>query len=188
MDAKREPFVLYEIEISALLLEFADGTQWDVTPTLENGRANYILFQHLVAQLSGLSENSEGGDSDLIDDGGRGYEVKSYKDPEVWPKGRYDNIHTAASSTFGPNNLGPAIKKMLAEDRYDDALELCRQTGYDKNAYYIYTNSSKYKPRVPFRYFVVPTPDLLSALSEDDPRRVDRRTLLQMMKRRERLG
>jgi hypothetical protein len=181
----REPFVLYEIEIATLELTFPDGSSIDVTETLKNGRANYILFQHLVAKLSGLTENSEGGASDLIDARGNGYEVKSYKDVELWPQGRHDKFHTAASSTFGPNNLGPVIRNLLRTGDYPEALRICRQTGFDKNTFYIYTNSSQYRPEVPFRYFVIPTPALLNQLSPDDPRQVNRRDLLAMLDRTE---
>lgn len=175
-----KPFTLYEIGIKSLTLEFSNGDAVDVTATLKNGRASYILFQHLVAKLSGLSEGSEGGASDLLDEENGGYEVKSYKDPDLYPHARDDLFHTAASSTFGPNNLGPKIKQLLARGDYGEALKLCRSTGYDKNAFYVYTNTSGYVPTVPFRYFVIPTATILSTISKTDPRRISRQDLLKL--------
>ena len=102
----REPHVLYEVPIRGLALELATGQRLDVSATLTNGRANYVLFQHVVARCTGLSENSEGAAADLVDDAGRGYEVKSYKDPEAYPF-KDERFHTAASSTFPANNRGP---------------------------------------------------------------------------------
>lgn len=176
----RQPFTLYEMGIKALTLQFTNGAEADVTRTLANGRASYILFQHLVANLSGLGEGSEGGSSDLVDEDGLGYEVKSYKDLELYPGDRYDMFHTAASSTFGPNNLGPKIKDLLLGGDYAAALRLCRQTGYDKNAFYVYTNTSGYEPSVPFRYFIIPTEALLATISTKDPRQVSRAALLDL--------
>lgn len=174
------PFTLYELDIESLTLNLSSGPSLDVTATLSNGRASYILFQHLVSRLSGLRENSEGNSSDLVDDEGRGYEVKSYADPQLWPKPGVDLFHTAASSTFGPNNHGPRIRDLLKAGDYDQALQICRLSGYDKNAFYIYTNTSGYAATIPFRYFVIPTETVLQTLSTADPRRISRRALLAM--------
>jgi|694.fasta_scaffold154546_2 hypothetical protein len=186
--SNREPFVLYEVPITALELRLDDSSAINVTDTLQNGRANYILFQSLVARVSGLRNNSEGGDSDLVDDENRGYEVKSYKDPELWPRRSSDEFHTAASSTFGPNNHGPIIKRLLNDGQYDEALSICCETGFNKNAFYVYTNSSQYLPAVPFRYLIIPTDEVLSMLSTSDPRRISRRDLLARVKRTESVG
>ncbi|MCW2633646.1 MAG: hypothetical protein JWQ99_13 [Blastococcus sp.] len=175
------PFTLYELDIDSLTLNLSTGPSLDVTATLSNGRASYILFQHLVSRLSGLRENSEGGSSDLIDHEGRGYEVKSYRDPELWPKPAADWFHTGASSTFGPNNHGPRIKKLLDAGDYAQALEICKLSGFDKNAFYIYTNTSGYDASIPFRYFVIPTETVLATVSKSDPRRISRRALLAML-------
>jgi hypothetical protein len=175
------PFTLYELDIDSLTLNLSSGPSLDVTSTLSNGRASYILFQNLVSRLSGLHENSEGGASDLIDDDGRGYEVKSYRDPELWPRAASDLFHTSASSTFGPNNHGPRIKQLLNAGDYAQALEICRLSGFDKNDFYIYTNTSGYDARIPFRYFVIPTETVLATLSRTDPRQISRTALLGML-------
>ncbi|MDK3255605.1 hypothetical protein [Blastococcus capsensis] len=175
------PFTLYELDIDSLTLNLSSGPSLDVSATLSNGRASYILFQHLVARLSGLRENSEGGSSDLIDDEGRGYEVKSYRDPELWPRPAFDLFHTSASSTFGPNNHGPRIKQLLDLGDYAQALEMCRLSGFDKNDFYIYTNTSGYAASIPFRYFVIPTETVLASLSKIDPRKISRTALLDML-------
>ncbi len=177
----RDPFTLYELDIHSLTLNLATGPSLDVTGTLTNGRASYILFQHLVANLSGLGEFSEGGDSDLVDEAGRGYEVKSYRDPELWPRTTWDLFHTSASSTFGPNNHGPRIKQLLREGAYDEALDICMRSGYDKNAFYVYTNTGGFVPEIPFRYFIVPTQTVLDTLSRADPRQISRRSLLALL-------
>lgn len=181
-----EPFVLYEIGISALELQFSDRSTLDVTPTLKNGRSSYILFENLVGHFSGLLSGSQGGLSDLVNESGLGYEVKSYRDPQHVKPGS-DFFHTAASSTFGPNNQGPRINNLLFEGNYAEALDACKASGYSKNGFYVYTNTSDYLPTMPFRYFIVPTPSVLECLSTADPRRVSRSKLLGLMQRTQRI-
>ncbi len=181
-----DPLVMYEVGISALELQFSDGTALDVTASLRNGRASYVLFEKLVAHFSGLQSGSQGGLSDLVHDSGLGYEVKSYRDPDQVKPGP-DLFHTAASSTFGPNNLGPRIKQLLLAGDYPSALETCKASGYDKNAFYVYTNTGDYVPSLPFRYFIVPTADVLRSLSAADPRQVSRSKLLGLIGRTERI-
>lgn len=188
MSTFREPFTLYEMGIKSLTLEFSNGTTSDVTTTLRNGRASYILFQNLVAKLTGLVDGNEGGSSDLLDKSADGFEVKSYKDPDLHPKAKDDIFHTAASSTFGPNNLGPVVKGLLEGGDYEGALTVCRATGYDKNAYYIFTNTGGYEPSVPFRYFIVPTSTVLATISRTDPRKISRRDLLRLIRKRVVIG
>ena len=165
----------------------AGGGSVDVTDVLSNGRASYIVIQRLVAGLIGLRGHSESADSDLIDDHGAGYEVKAFKEAELHPQPSADWFHTAASSTFSANNHGPAIKKMLADDRYDDALRLCHETGYAKNDYYLYTNTASWDLSVPLRFIIVPTATVLANLSSEDPRLISRRTLDRLAQRTERL-
>ena len=173
----REPHVLYEVPIRGLALELATGQRLDVSATLTNGRANYVLFQHVVARCTGLSENSEGAAADLVDDAGRGYEVKSYKDPEAYPF-KDERFHTAASSTFPANNRGPQVRGLLRAGDYAGALRVCRETGYDKNDFYVYVNTGGFTPGVPLRYCVLPTNEVLGLLEPDDPRLVRRRAVL----------
>jgi hypothetical protein len=175
---KREPNCLYEVEIESLQLNFVDSAPLDVTETLENGRSSYVLFQLLVSRFAGLLSGGEGAGSDLVGADGLRYEVKSYRDPELHPEGRYDWFHTAASSTFGPNKLGPEIGKLLKDGNYSDALKICKTTGYDHNDFYIYTNTGGYRPEIPFRYMVIPKAQVLSVLSPEDPREVSRRVML----------
>ena len=176
--AYNEPNVLYEVKLKGLVLEIDRGSTFDATHLLANGRANYILFENFIAQCAGLSANSQGGASDLCDDRGRGYEVKSYRDPESFPGSRNDMFHTAASSTFGPNNHGPTIKRLLQSGKYAEALKICRESGFDKNDFYIYVNSAQFDVSIPFRYIILPTREVLSLLSREDPRLISRTDVL----------
>jgi hypothetical protein len=172
-----EPLVCYEGTVASLTVDVC-GQRLDVTSLLGNGRGSYLVFQHIVATAAGLRANSEGNGSDLTDDNGRMYEVKAFKDVDLHPNARHDWFHTAASATFGPNNLGPTVKRLVNDGRYADAFELCRATGYAKNEYYIYTNTSGFRPSVPLRFVVVPTAVVTACLSPTDPRLVSRRLLL----------
>lgn len=182
----REPFVLYEGSIAGLTVE-AFGSSIDVSDILSNGRANYILFQKLVGLCAGLDSHSEGGDSDLSG-GDVKYEVKAFADPQSHPAARHDLFHTAASSTFGPNNRGPEIKRLLDAGSYQAALEVCKQTGYAKNDFYVYTNTSHFDISTPFRYVILPTATVLDLLSESDPRLIDRKKVLAACLRTEQLS
>ena len=105
------------------------------------------------------------------------YEVKAFPDRVRYPKAK-DGFHTAASSTFGPNNHGPEIKALLAADQYDEALAACRASGYDKNNFYIYTNTSRFDVATPFRFLILPTARVLQLLSTEDPRLISRDAIL----------
>lgn len=178
MNGQRDPFVRYVTRIRTMMLNFESGTTLDVTSTLKSGRANYVLFQHLVAGFSGLSAGTEGGSSDLVDERSRGYEVKAYRDPDVWPQRTYDKIHTSASSTFGPNNQGPVIGRLLKAGDYAGALAICRASGYDKNDFYVYTNTQAFTASTDFSYLIIPRDDVVSLLSPLDPRLISRAALL----------
>ena len=176
--ANNEPHVLYEVKLKRLLLEIDGGANFDATHLLANGRANYILFENFIAQCAGLSPNGQGAGPDLCDDRGNGYEVKSYRAPESFPGPKNDMFHTAASSTFAPNNRGPTIRLLLQSGNYAEALEICRETGFDKNDFYIYVNSAQHDASIPFRYIILPTSEVLSLLSSDDPRLISRADIL----------
>lgn len=176
--------MLYEVKLKGLVLEIDRGRKFDATHLLANGRANYILFENFVAQCAGLSPNSQGGASDLCDSRGRGYEVKSYKDPESFPGVRNEKFHTAASSTFGPNNHGPTINRLLHSGNYSKALEICRESGFDKNDFYIYVNSAQYNISIPLRYMILPTSKVLALLSKDDPRLISRSDILALSRKK----
>lgn len=179
------PGVLYELPLDRLELTLSGGVKLDVTYLLSSGRANYLLFQDLVGRCTGWASGSEGGDSDLSIPGGKGAEVKAYYDPTSYPDttAKYAAIHTAASSTFGPNNNGPKVKALLKAGDYAAALDLCTTTGYTKNAYYVYTNTRGYRAGEPLKYLVVPTTTVLANLSKNDPRTIDRTALMSLIRR-----
>ena len=177
------PYVLYEGVISGLKLE-AFGTTVDMTETLSNGRSSYILFQRLVALCVGLDPNSEGGDSDLRL-GDAKIEVKAFADADSHSSSKHDLFHTSSSSTFGANNRGPEIRRLLSAGQYADALKICSETGYDKNDYYLYTNTSHYKTSSPLRFVAIPKTRVLELLSKEDPRLINRHDILKCVERKE---
>jgi hypothetical protein len=170
--ANSNPYVLYEIEIQSLKWQFGNGSELDVTHLLSSGRANYILIEDLISRFS------QGGKSDLRDVAGFNYEVKSYRDVAAHPSSDADWFHTASSSTFAANNYGPAVKEMLDKGHYQDALELCKEKGYNKNEFYVYVNSAQYQIGTALSYVIVPKSDVLRLLSKSDPRLISRRKIL----------
>lgn len=174
-----EPYTMYEVQIESLKLNLKNGKSYEFPDTLANGRANYILFEELVRALTGLRKTTG---SDHTGQNGRIYEQKAYKDTVLYPGTEHDLFQTSASSTFGANNKGPVIKKLLEANDYESALKICRKTGYDKNDFYIYTNTKSFQPTVPLKYFVVPTVDVISNLDPSDPRLISRKTLLAKIK------
>lgn len=175
-----EPYTLYEVAIESLILTLKNGKQYEFPDTLANGRANYILFEELVRALTGLIKTAG---SDHTSPTGTKYEQKAFKDTVLYPGTENDLFQTSASSTFGANNDGPRIKRLLAANDYESALKICRVTGYDHNEFYIYTNTRGFKPTVPLKYFVVPTVDVISNLNPSDPREISRKTLLAKIKK-----
>ena len=95
----------------------------------------------------------------------------------------HDDFQTSASSTFGANNKGPLIKRLLDNGDYQSALKICIETGYEKNQAYVYTNTRKYIAEVPFRYIIVPKLDVLDMLSKEDPRLISRDGILKKVKK-----
>lgn len=170
-----DPYTLYEVEIESLILTLKNGTQYEFPDTLANGRANYILFEELVRTITGLKKTSG---SDHTGPDGTRYEQKAFMDPVLYPGDENDYFQTSASSTFPANNNGPRIKRLLEANDYESALKICCETGYDHNAYYIYTNTKKFKTDVPLKFFAVPTKDVISCLNPLDPREVSRKALL----------
>jgi hypothetical protein len=176
-----ETYTLYEVKIESLKLTLQNGKQFEFPDTLANGRANYILFEELIRALTGLKKATG---SDHVGPDGSLYEQKAFKDLELFPGNENDLFQTSASNTFGANNNGPKIKKFLESNNYESALEICMETGYRKNQFYIYTNTKSYKTSVPLKYFVVPTIDVLASLSSSDPRLISRNSLLKKIKRK----
>jgi len=170
---------MYEAGVESLTLRLADGNEYQFPEMLSNGRANYILFEELVRNLTGLSKTKQ---SDHIADDGTTYEQKAYSDQSLYPTDKSDLFQTSASSTFGANNNGPIIKRLLENGQYQEALEICKATGYSKNDFYIYTNTKNYKIESLFRYFVLPTKRILELIDSDDPRLISRSVLLAQIK------
>ena len=169
------PYTLYEVGLESLQLKLTSGTVYEFPDTLANGRANYILFEELLRKITGLNKAKH---SDHEDDNGKTYEQKAYKDPAIYPDLDDDFFQTSASTTFGANNNGPKIKKLLESGDYQAALLICKETGYDYNDFYIYTNTKQYKSSFPLRYFVMPKADVLAILEADDPRKISRKVIL----------
>lgn len=174
-----ESYILYEVEIESLRLTLKSGKNYEFPETLSNGRANYVLFEELIRKITGLRKTER---SDHTSKNNETYEQKAYYDTELYPESKYDLFQTSASSTFGANNNGPKIKKFLETNKYEEALALCRQTGYDHNDFYIYTNTRDFNPKIPMRFFIVPTRDVIANLSKDDPRLISRSKIMSMVK------
>lgn len=175
-----EPYSMYEVGIKSLILTLNNGTQYEFPDTLANGRANYILFEELIRKITGLKKTSV---SDHIASDGTKYEQKAFNDIVLYPNEKHDLFQTSASSTFGANNNGPRIKRLLETNDYESALKICRVTGYDHNDFYIYTNTKGFKPTVPLKFFIVPTIDVISNLNPSDPRKISRKVMLAQIKK-----
>lgn len=169
---------LYEIGIDRLSLHFSDGTQKSLPEALSNGRANYIIFEELIRHYAGLQKAKGSDHQDVL---GRKYEQKSFKDVLLHPKSE-DLFRCSASSTFAANNNGPRVKKLLESGDYAAALDLCKKTGYNKNDFYIFTNTGGFKENSVLKYLILPTEELLRHLDSKDPRMVSRATLLGLVK------
>jgi len=174
-----ETGVLYEVEIDRLVLVLTDGREFSFPETLSNGRSSYVLFESLVRELTGL-EKTRG--SDHIDSEGRTYEQKAYLDLELFPRGA-DLFQCSASSTFGANNRGPIIKRLLEAGDYASALEICMETGYSKNDFYIFSNTRDFRPDVPFRFVVLQAEQVIALLDKSDPRMISRQAVLDTVSR-----
>lgn len=108
-----EPFVLFQCDILSLKLQISGGREFEFPETLSNGRANYILFEELIRNLTGLTKTSQ---SDHVSVDGAIFEQKAFFDLFRFPSEKeFDLFQTSASSTFGANNNGPIIKGLLSE-------------------------------------------------------------------------
>lgn len=172
------PFILYEIEIEKLSLTLKDGREFIFPEALSNGRANYVLFENLVRNLSLLYKTTG---SDHQDDLKRQYEQKAYVDPMSDPEGKEDLFRCSSSNTFGANRYGKQIKAMLDEGDYDSAYQLVCKEGYTKNDFYVFTNTAGYVVDYPFRFFILPTREVLRHLDKADPRMISRSALLSLL-------
>lgn len=170
-----EEFSLYEVKLESLQLTLSSGPKLEFPEMFANGRASYVMFEQLIRYLTGI-EKAKGSDHQISKN--VRCEQKAFSDIELYPETTSDYFHTSASSTFPPNNFGPTIKTMLANNDYKGALRICRETGYDHNDFYIYTNTKGFRNEVPFRYVVVPTSFVLSNLNPADPREISRKAFL----------
>ncbi len=170
-------FTMYEIRVDRLALVLGDGSEKVFPDALASGRANYMLFEALVRDFSGLERTTS---SDHKDAEGRTYEQKAYEDPELYPKSK-DLFRCSSSSTFGANNDGPKVKHFLENNDYASALELCKVKGYNKNDFYIFTNSGSFRTEIPFRYFIIPKDNLIAELDSEDPRMISKTKLFKMV-------
>jgi hypothetical protein len=170
-------FTMYEIRVDRLALVLADGSEKVFPEALASGRANYMLFEALVRDFSGLTKTTG---SDHKDSSGLTYEQKAYEDPEAYPKSK-DIFRCSSSSTFGANNHGPKVKQYLVKGDYPAALRICKEKGYDKNDFYVFTNSGNFVSTVPFRYFIIPKDVVVANLDLEDPRLISRSKLLSMI-------
>ncbi len=170
-------FTMYEIRIDRLALVLADGTERVFPAALSSGRANYMLFEALVRDFTGLEAMTGSDHKDAL---GRTYEQKAYEDPELYPRSS-DLFRCRSSSTFGANNDGPKVKRFLENNDYEAALELCKVKGYDKNDFYVFTNSGKFSAEIPFRYFIIPKEELVAQLDSEDPRMISKTKLFNMI-------
>lgn len=170
--------ILYEIGITRLVLQLSNGTDLAMDKALANGRANYVIFEELIRHFTGLLETTG---SDHKDSGGKTYEQKSFPDAELHPKSP-DLFRMSSSSTFGANNHGPKVKAFLDSGDYEAALELCKTTGYNKNDFYIFTNTGGFKPDSTLRYIILPKTEVIEHLDSEDPRLISRSTVLGLAK------
>lgn len=169
-----ETQVLYEVGIEKQVLVLRDGSEKNYPETLSNGRANYIVFEWLVRDLAGLTKTTG---SDSKDSMGRTYEQKAYKDPEIHPNDG-DLFRVSSSSTFGANNHGPTVNRLVRESKYDEAFSIVNETGYSKNDFYILTNTGGYSPSIPLRFVILEKDVLVANLDDVDPRLISKDVIL----------
>jgi len=174
---RAKPNILYRIDLKGLCLRLGNGRELDASSALSNGRCSYLIFEELVGKLAGLEPGTQGSGSDLKDEDGNGYEMKAYMDPIIYPR-KGEEFHTSASCTFPPNRHGKKIRKMLSDGRYSQVLKLCKETGYSKNEFYIYTNTSRFTLELPLKFLILPTSRVLTLISKTDPRKICRQDVL----------
>jgi len=166
---------IYEVGITKLALVLRDGSEKIYPEALANGRANYIIFEWLIRDLVGLTKTTG---SDSKDDQGRMYEQKAYKDPELHPDDD-DLFRVSSSSTFGANNYGPVVNKLVKDGKYAEAFEIVNAKGYSKNDFYILTNTGGFEPSIPLRFIILEKDVLVNNLDKNDPRLISKKTVLE---------
>lgn len=183
-----ETNVLFECEVECPTISVAKK-KLTLNQAFKNGRCNYLMFEQVVATLTGLRSNGQGAKADLVDDLGNRYEVKAYHEPEFYGGlKKYEFIHTAASCAFTANNRDKEIRGFLEQGFYEKALNYCKDLSYNRIDYFIYTNTRDFKPGSPLRFIVIPKGEVMSALSKEDPRILSRQKLLDWVKKRVKIG
>ena len=171
---------LYELGVKRLNLITSNGKIFSFPEALRNGRSSYVIFENLIRELTGLESVRH---FDHIDQKGNIYEQKSYKDPQIHPKSSPE-FQCSSSNTFGANNYGPKVKKLLKKGDYPGALKLCKDLSYKEIDFFIFTNTSQWSPKVPLRFFMVSKANVLKSLSKTDPRLVCRDRLMATLRRK----
>jgi len=171
---------MYEVHVEGLYLTFTNGSKVFYPESLYNGRVNYVVFEWLVRDLAGLLDGSG---SDHKDISGNKYEQKSYEDPELHPKSS-DKFRFSPSHTFGANNQGKLMKTLLAEGKYQEALDYLKTctNGYDSTDFFVFDNTGKFSPSIPFRFFIMAKDTVLEHLDPSDPRYASKQALFGVLK------
>lgn len=178
---KFETNVLYKIKVGEAKVSVGEnGYSFPVSDFISNGRASYMFFESLVRSLFGLEKARRDGSDHLDPSTGKYLEQKSFKYSSS--KTRKGVFQTSASNTFGANNRGSLIKKLLLEGKYQEALNICRETGYDKNDFYVYTNTGGFVPGGVLEIIFLKTEDVMKALSDTDPRKIDVKDIYSLVK------
>jgi hypothetical protein len=171
---------LYELGLKRLNLITNSGKIFSFPEALKNGRSSYVIFENLIRELTGFEKVKH---FDHIDQKGKVYEQKSYKDPQIHQKSSPE-FQCSSSNTFGANNYGPKIKRLLNKGDYPGALKLCKDLSYNEIDYFIFTNTSQWSPQIPLRFFAVSKTNVLKSLSKTDPRLVCRDRLMATVRRK----
>lgn len=184
------PNTIYQGRIESLQLN-AFNAGIDASSTLRNGRSNYVLFQGIIAIVTGLTVSAEYNrgrppaskvKGDLVDAAtGDSYEVKSFRDESIATTSE-DKFHTAASSLFASNSGSGPVKDALARGDYAAALEICKDKSYSHNDFYIYTNTGGFRAPGIFRFVILATETVLTLLDKTDPRLISRNAIFELCK------
>lgn len=182
MSKNLKPGFLYVCKIGKLRFSYGKSTRGnDITHLLKSGRTNYSIFEYLIGEITGLQKGKEGSDHfDLTNN--LNYEQKSYVDQDNPSQSRGAKfIHSGPSSVFANNSSALAYKNFIEANNYKLARKLCREKGYNKNDFYIFTNTSDFSSGE-FNYFVLSRADVLKNVVKTDPAVIDRDKLIRKLK------
>ena len=137
-----------------------------------NGRASYVYYEEILREIFQMGQGI-GSDHRTS----RGViEQKSYEDPANRKKD-YE-FYTGASCTFPANNYGKTVGQALRDGNYSQALQIVKETGFNKNDFYVYTNTGKMVLGRSLSAIFLKTSDVLSLISHTDPRKISRQSVL----------